>query len=281
MAHKKLEECFKHIVEKGEYDDEFSTLFHEFAVNKCKSIYESMLDEYEDDDEFSDELPVKDFIDDIESEEGGMREAEEDEFDIDDNEFDFDDEEGEEEYDFDDEEEGEEDTYEEDLEGRVIDVEDALADLEAEFAKIVDGGEYGDDESEEELGMEFDDESDEESDEEEMDFDDESEEDKKNESFVREYDEKVTIPTGSREVGNGKTVSVTNTDVIPNSCPSGSMRTKGNVLNNPTPKSRKYGDKMETDSAFDRGQKSAPKPKSEDPGKGKGPVAKSSKKKMN
>jgi hypothetical protein len=93
---------------------------------------------------------------------------------------------------------------EEEMEDRVVDLEDALDELKAEFEKLM-----GDDEGEEEMDMgpemDMDDEE-----EPEMDMDDEEEEEM-DETFVREYTEKVAAPSNSEEgekasgpVGNAK-----------------------------------------------------------------------------
>jgi hypothetical protein len=84
----------------------------------------------------------------------------------------------------------------EEMEDRVVDLEDALDELKAEFEKLM-----GDDAGEEEMDMGP-----------EMDMDDEEEmEEEMDETFVREYTEKVAHPSNSEEgdkasgpVGNAK-----------------------------------------------------------------------------
>lgn len=116
----------------------------------------------------------------------------------------------------------------EDLEDRVVDLEGALDELEAKFSEIVDGGEYGDED--EEMGMEFGDEEGGMDDEFSMDgegedeFDMDSEEAPFEESMVREYKEKVTIPSGSKEVGAGGSVTQNNKSPIAQKREKGSIK---------------------------------------------------------
>ena len=181
----------------SEENDQAKELFHEIIVDKSRSIYESLIDDDEvvdesdevELDETDDELEESDFdeelggdaaeemIDDISADEEGLAlEADED---------------------------GEE------MEDRVVDLEDALDELKAEFEKLM-----GDDEGEEEMDMDMDyDEP--EMDDMEMDMDyedgyeDGDEEEETKESFVREYTEKVAALSNSEE-GDGTAGPVAN-----------------------------------------------------------------------
>ena len=168
----------------SEETDQAKALFHDIVVDKSRSIYESLIDEDEvvdEDDEVADEAELEEsdfdeelggdaaeeFIDDISADEEGLAlEADEEE--------------------------------EEEMEDRVVDLEDALDELKAEFEKLM-----GDDEGEEEMDMgpEMDMDAEEEP---EMDMDmdmdaEEGEEEETEESFVREYKEKVAAPSNTSE----------------------------------------------------------------------------------
>ena len=155
----------------SEETDQAKALFHDIVVDKSRSIYESLIDETEEDEEleesdFDEELggdAAQEFIDDISADEEGLAL----------------------------EDEGEE----EEMEDRVVDLEDALDELKAEFEKMMGG----DDEDDMEMDMEP------EMDDMEMDMDaeedeeDEDEEDDMEETFVREYKEKVAAPSNTSE----------------------------------------------------------------------------------
>ena len=166
----------------SEETDQAKDLFHEIIVDKSRSIYESLIDEEE----------VVDEDEEVDESEEVVEETDEE---IDESDFD--------ESDFDEElggdaaeemiddisadEEGlalEDDHEDEEMEDRVVDLEDALDELKAEFEKLM-----GDDEGEEEMDMGP-----------EMDMDDEEEmEEEMDETFVREYTEKVAHPSNSEE----------------------------------------------------------------------------------
>jgi hypothetical protein len=163
----------------SEESDKARDLFHEIVVEKSREIYEA-LDEEEVVDEAEEEIEENEFneaelggdaaddmIDDIEADEQGLAI------------------EG-----YDDDEE---------LEDRVVDLEDALDELKAEFERIMAG-----DDDEPEMDMDMDDEEvDMDDDESDMDMDDEAEEeDEMSEEMVREYKEKAPAPVTS-EQGNG------------------------------------------------------------------------------
>ena len=187
-----MSEKFNELIELiiSEENDQAKELFHEIIVDKSRSIYESLIDEDEvvDEDEevdesdedleesdFDEELggdAAEDMIDDISADEEGL--ALEDEHE------------------------------DEEMEDRVVDLEDALDELKAEFEQLM----CGDDEGEEEMDMDMEPEMDDM----EMDMEpEEEEEEEMDETFVREYTEKVAAPSNSEEgekasgpVGNAK-----------------------------------------------------------------------------
>ena len=141
MDNRKFEQLIDLIINENE--EQARALFHDIVVEKSREIYESMMDE----DEMSDNPSgmVEDLLDEIGSEEHGMAEGEDEEFDIEDM-----DDDGEEAIDIemDDEEGGEEG-----LEDRVVDLEDKLDQLMAEFEDIMGGDDMGDDDMGDEEGM--------------------------------------------------------------------------------------------------------------------------------
>ena len=146
MDNKKFEQLIDLIINENE--EQAKALFHDIVVEKSREIYESMMDEEQMMNQPSG--PVEDLLDEIGSEEQGMAEAEDEEFDIDDMGDD-----GEETVDIDmDDEEGM--GGEEGLEDRVVDLEDKLDQLMAEFEEIMGGDDMGD-----ESDAEFDDEAEE------------------------------------------------------------------------------------------------------------------------
>ena len=127
MDNRKFEQLIDLIINENE--EQARALFHDIVVEKSREIYESMMDEDEMMNQPSGQ--VEDLLDEIGSEESGMSEAEDEEFDIDDM-----DDDGEETIDIDmDDEEG----GEEGLEDRVVDLEDKLDQLMAEFEEIMGG----------------------------------------------------------------------------------------------------------------------------------------------
>jgi len=165
-------------------------LFHQLVVEKSREIYENILaedfadleetdDKDEDDEQVEENFGFAEAEDEDEGEIGG---DETDDF-IDDVEA-GDEEDGEE---FGDEEGGE------DLEDRVVDLEDALDDLRAEFEALL-ADEQGEEEhadifgGEEEMSDEF------------------GDEEETEESFMREYVEKVAAPKGGDDGANAKSV---------------------------------------------------------------------------
>lgn len=141
MDNKKFEQLIDLIINENE--EQARALFHDIVVEKSREIYESMMDE---DDMMSNQPSgmVEDLLDEINSEEQGMHEDEEEEFDI----SDMDDGEDEESIDIETDPEG---PSEEGLEDRVVDLEDKLDQLMAEFEEIM-GNEEGEDLGDEEFG---------------------------------------------------------------------------------------------------------------------------------
>jgi len=153
----KFEQMLEYLI--AEEQEKAQEIFHQIVVEKSREIYENILaEDFEENVEFDEAGPVggdatDDFISDVEPE---------DEFGDEEGEDEFGDEEGEDE-----------------LEDRVMDLEDALDELKAEFEKLMS------DEGEEEMGDDS---------EEEMDFGDEEDEEQPKEDFFREYVEKVAAP---------------------------------------------------------------------------------------
>ena len=145
MDNKKFEQLIDLIINENE--EQAKALFHDIVVEKSREIYETMMDEDNMMNQPSGQ--VQDLLDEIGSEEQGMAEAEDEEFDI----ADMDD--GDEEsvdIEMDSEEGGEEG-----LEDRVVDLEDKLDQLMAEFEEIMGGegdmdGEEGDMDMDDEEG---------------------------------------------------------------------------------------------------------------------------------
>lgn len=221
-------------------------LFHQIVVEKSRDIYESLVDD-EDLGETVGGNEIEDLVDEVSLDEEGIAE-DEDEF-AGDEESDLDSVEGEE--DFGGNEFGDEEVGEEELEDRVVDLETALDELKAEFDALMGaeeeeghdlggdefgGEEVGDEFGDEEVGDEFGGEGDEE--------------------LVREYVEKVTLPSNKSEgseVGKGGSVSNNKQSIVakkndmggtagnfakgtPNKNPTGPSSTqkpKGDLVSNP------------------------------------------------
>ena len=137
MDNKKFEPLIHLIIIENE--NQARALFHDIVVEKSREIYESIMDE-----EFGQDQ-VGGLVDEISAEEEGMTE-EEDEF------ADIGGDEGDEEVALDSDDIGGEETGEEDLEDRVVDLEDKLDELMAEFESIMSGEEGGDMGGEEDFG---------------------------------------------------------------------------------------------------------------------------------
>jgi hypothetical protein len=177
-------------------------LFHEIVVSKSRSIYESMEMANPTEDEEEVEEAVESYLDEVEADEihGGMMEADDEDMapetddmggmddmadvgdmgDVDD--------------DMADHEEHGDDAG---MEDRVVDLEDAIEELKAEFEKLMS---EEDEEGAEDEESEEDESEDEESEEDESE-EDESEEDEVEESFIREYTEKAPAPVKTEVSG--------------------------------------------------------------------------------
>jgi hypothetical protein len=139
---------FEQLIEYVINDEEAKAreLFHQIVVEKSRTIYESLMDEDEQIDEddamgrtdrYDESMggdQADDLIDDVEAEEQGMQEAEDEEMEVDD-EMEV--------------EIGDEDDHHadvggnEELEDRVVDLEDKLDELMAEFEAMMGGDEMG------------------------------------------------------------------------------------------------------------------------------------------
>jgi len=182
MDNKKFEQLIDLIINENE--EQARALFHDIVVEKSREIYESMMDE--DDMMNQPSGQVQDLLDEIGSEEQGMAEAEEEEFDI----ADMDDD-GEEAVDI--EMDGEE-GGEEGLEDRVVDLEDKLDQLMAEFEDIMGG---------DESDAEFDDEAEEDGEDLTHDMEQDHDEDAMMEAITLK---KVSVTHGDNGVQNKSTV---------------------------------------------------------------------------
>jgi hypothetical protein len=229
-------------------------LFHEFVIEKSRDIYEGLLENDLDIDE-ADEDEVDEATDEeVDESDDDLDETTDEEVDESDEEVDESDEEVEENFDeFEmeadddddmggdpaddmmgdmeagDDDEGMDDAGEDDMEDRVVDLEDALDELKAEFEKMMAGEEGGDDMDDmgdEEGDMDMDDMGGEEEPEEEAiafesDDEDEDEDEAKNESKsrkseaeqMREYVEKVAGGHGAETKGKGESGANTKSPV--------------------------------------------------------------------
>ena len=190
MDNKKFEQLIDLIINENE--EQAKALFHDIVVEKSREIYESMMDEEQMMNQPSGQ--VQDLLDEIGSEEEGMSEAEDEEFDI----ADMDDD-GEETVDI---EMGDEEGGEEGLENRVVDLEDKLDQLMAEFEDIMGGDDMGDESDAE--------------------FDDEAEED--GEDFTKDMEQDHDDEEAMMEAITLKKVAVTHGD--------NGVQTKSTNLNN-------------------------------------------------
>ena len=206
----KYEKLIEHIINDNE--QAARALFHEIVVAKSRDIYESLMD-----DEQMEEVggnAVNSLVDEISADEEGVQEAE-DEFASDDEEFDIGgDEEGA------DDEMGDDLGGEEDFGGEEESTEqnikNALAELEAEFNKLI-GNDEGADGEDEFGGEEF-------GGEEEMGSEEEDEEaedgfggDKSEIEMMREYVEKVADQgqkTEGGEAGNGGSATINKQGIV-------------------------------------------------------------------
>ena len=234
----KYEQLIEYIIN----DDEAKAkaLFHDIVVAKSREIYESLMDEEEQEESMGGN-PVEDLANEVSADEEGMAEADDEEG------------EGDEEFGTDDDMGGDMDDMggddmgdmggddmggEEDLEDRVMDLEAALDELKAEFDAMMDGG--GDDMGGDDMGMDMggDDmgmdmgmdkpenemmyEADEEEEEEEEEEVEESRRHRSAADQIREYVEKVSDGHGAEksgageghEVGKGGSASVNKQSIV-------------------------------------------------------------------
>ena len=221
---------FEQLIELFIAEDEQGAkdLFHEIVVEKSRDIYESLTDEdqveetaevEEDAVEEAEEIEESDFdeaelggdaaddmIDDIEADEEGLS--------------------------------MEDDDADEEIEDRVVDLEDALDELKAEFEALMGGDDAADDDAmdmEPEMDMDM---GDEEGEEEEG-----EEEEEADESFVREYTEKAPAPVTS-EQGDGSTGPVAGKNDMGGSAKN--IAQGGDEKGAPTPKSTVQTDAHDT-----------------------------------
>jgi hypothetical protein len=225
MSRSKLEQVLELLI--NEEREAAEELLHDFIVENARQIHEELLNE-------SDEVVEEDLEDLDESEEEDLEESEEeleegsldlddetsdeimsDEEEIESEEF-YDEDEMDDEEAVDDLEMGDEDGDEGDMETRVDDLESALAELEAEFEKIMNGEEAdaeedddaeAEDDMEESFELELEESDDEDLDEsEELDLD-ESDDDAEDDEKLDEYVTPVSASEGDNGVQTKSTVN--------------------------------------------------------------------------
>ena len=189
----KYEQLIEHII--NDETDKARELFHTIVVEKSRDIYENLIDEQDLDEVGGNQ--VEDLVDEITIDEQGMTEEEESE-------------EGSEEDAMDAEEmPGEEEQGEAEIEDRVVDLEDALDELKAEFDALMAGEEHeeeampgihGDKDADEMEGMMYQEEQSEFFEAKDEDEEDAEEVDEDAE-IVREYVEKVADTGAKSESG--------------------------------------------------------------------------------
>ena len=207
----KYEQLIEHII--NDETDKARELFHTIVVEKSRDIYENLIDEQDLGEVGGNQ--VEDLVDEITIDEQGMTEEEESE-------------EGSEEDAMDAEEMPSEEGHEEaEIEDRVVDLEDALDELKAEFDALMAGEEHeehempgihGDKDADEMEGMMYQEEQSEffeakDEDEEDKEEVDEAEE----KEVVKEYVEKVAAPsnkTEGGEVGKGGSANVNKASTV-------------------------------------------------------------------
>ena len=224
----KYEQLIEFII--NEQEDKAKALFHDIVVERSRDIYESLMDE--EDPAVSDDQ-VNNLVDEITADDVGMREAEDDEEDMPANDMGMDHEEpdadnigGPSDLDADNEEAS--------VEDRVMDLEDAIDELKAEFDRLMsDNDGDGDHDMQDhdmetgakqngmgmDMGMEMRESADAEDDEEKEDKEDAKEKAKaKSEAEkIREYVEKVSMPSNKSEggeAGKGGSVAVNKGSVV-------------------------------------------------------------------
>jgi hypothetical protein len=192
--------------------DKARELFHEIVVEKSRDIYENLIDEQDLGEVGGNQ--VEDLVDEITIDEQGMTEEEESE-------------EGSEEDAMDAEEMPSEEGHEEaEIEDRVVDLEDALDELKAEFDALMAGeeheeemmpGMHGDKGADEMEGMMYQEEQSEFFEAKDEDEEDKEDEDAEEKEVVKEYVEKVAAPSNKSEggeVGKGGSANVNKASTV-------------------------------------------------------------------
>jgi hypothetical protein len=130
----KFEKLIEYVI--NDEDSKASDLFHEIVVEKSRDIYEGLMNR-----EFPPQDETSDLIDDVESDEQ-FAEADDDEMDMGDEMIAGDDMEAGDEMDMEIDAEGGEEIEGEELEDRVVDLENQLDELMAEFETLMTDGEH-------------------------------------------------------------------------------------------------------------------------------------------
>ena len=207
----KYEQLIEHII--NDETDKARELFHTIVVEKSRDIYENLIDEQDLDEVGGNE--VEDLVDEITIDEQGMTEEEESE-------------EGADEAPAMDADEmpSEEGHEEAEIEDRVVDLEDALDELKAEFDALMAGeeheeemmpGMHGDKDADEMEGMMYQEEQSEFFEAKDEDEEDKEDEDAEEKEVVKEYVEKVAAPsnkTEGGEVGKGGSANVNKASTV-------------------------------------------------------------------
>ena len=208
----KYEQLIEHII--NDETDKARELFHTIVVEKSRDIYENLIDEQDLDEVGGNQ--VEDLVDEITIDEQGMTEEEEES------------EEGADEAPAMDAEEmpSEEGHEEAEIEDRVVDLEDALDELKAEFDALMAGEEHeehempgihGDKDADEMEGMMYQEEQSEFFEAKDEDEEDKEDEDAEEKEVVKEYVEKVAAPsnkTEGGEVGKGGSANVNKASTV-------------------------------------------------------------------
>ena len=207
----KYEQLIEHII--NDETDKARELFHTIVVEKSRDIYENLIDEQDLDEVGGNQ--VEDLVDEITIDEQGMTEEEESE-------------EGADEAPAMDAEEmpSEEGHEEAEIEDRVVDLEDALDELKAEFDALMAGEEHeehempgihGDKDADEMEGMMYQEEQSEFFEAKDEDEEDKEDKDDEEKEVVKEYVEKVAAPsnkTEGGEVGKGGSANVNKASTV-------------------------------------------------------------------
>jgi hypothetical protein len=208
----KLEQVLELLI--NEEREAAEELLHDFIVENARQIHEDLLNE--SDEVVDEELEELDEADDYVDDEDSVSELEDDASEIENEEF-YDADEMEDEEAVDDLEMGDDVDSEEGVEARVDDLESALAELEAEFEKIMAGDDEDDmeDDAEMDMDMDMDAEDDmeesfelelEESDDDDLDLE-ESDDDAEDEDKLDEYVTPVSASAGDNGDNTASTVN--------------------------------------------------------------------------